>query len=388
MKYYLFFASCLFISLSFWGCSDPCEGAKTEMTVDLDQAVFLKQLAGENLNPGFIRVVDSISNSVKPYNQSLLFDLIEFYETGGGQGGSDELFSCFPIQEDGDSSGLQSGDFSGLQGFLVSASDDSFRIMAEILKRRFEGYENMCATHEIQKDGFHLTFTDSLRSVGEKLISTRGYFEILETANYAQLEDVFQLADTLLSGLDTSATGQSSLSFRGLFNPDVLPNPQSPVIGESTVADSGKITQIIFHPKMQSLLEVKQLDLLWTKADARIGGDKKDAGLQLIAVKRSKEGQNMGLRIREAFVGGIEGKPAVRISLDAAGAMELRSLTESNRKRSLAMVLDDVVWQLAKVNEPLIEGKFELTGGLSEEQSKIMAAVLNSGALPVPVQLR
>ncbi len=365
------------MSVLLCGCGKFCSGPKIEMTVGLDQTVFLKQLAGENLNPGFIRTIDSIANSVDPHNKSLLLDLIDYYEERAGGKDTGELFSCFP--------GQKNGDFTALKEFFVSKYRDSFRTASDILKSRFLEYENMCVVYEVKEERIHIQFTDSLRQVSETLISIPGYFQILETVTLSELEEVFQLADTVLSVSDTSIGGKLVLiSFRELFNPEVLPNPQSPIIGRTTPEDSGMIASVIRNPKMQTILDNENIDLIWTKSD----GQNVDTSLQLIAVKRNTKSPSIGVRVREAFVGGIEGKPAVRISLDAAGAIELRTLTERNLGRNLAVVLDGVVWQLAKISESIIDGKFELTGGLSEKQSKILAAVLNSGPLPLPFQFQ
>lgn len=275
-------------------CTDPCDIGKTEIVVDIDQVAFLEQLSGENLDPNLVRVADSLANLDSSYNQTLLFDLIEFYKEGGRE--PDELFSSFPSQE--------MGDFSALEGFWVAGSDDAFRYATKVLERRFTAYENMCATSSMEKDGLHIWFADSLSRVGDELRKIPGHFDILEAANYDQWNDFFDRADSIMTSMDTS--GGTSVSFRGMFNPDVMPDPSSPVIGESTVADSGKIGAFLRHPEIRKLLEAKGADLLWTKADAMVGGNVREAGLQLVGVKRNTSDNHIGINIREAFVGGIE----------------------------------------------------------------------------------
>lgn len=278
-------------------------------------------------------------------------------------------------------------DFSGMGNGAGDENSNVFDHSTNVLKNRFAGYEEMCFSSEKNAGSFRLEFVDSLKPEATDLVTIPGLFDILETVNFGEVGELFSLADSVLA--DSTMIGKvgNGRTFLSLFNPDVMPNPQSPVIGESNVGDSTLINQVIRHPKIKGFLAARKYALMWTKPDAVLGGNKKNAGLRLVVVKDHDPQKAIWRTIREAFVGGVEGQPAVRISLNAEGAMNLRKLTEENRTRNLAMAMDGVVWQLAKVQEPLIEGKFELSGGLSKKQSEVLAAVLQGGALEVPFKI-
>ena len=250
-----------------------------------------------------------------------------------------------------------------------------------VLRRRFEAIEDICASIAPQRDvpAYKVGFAHAYDSIATELVTITGRFQVYETVPYSELSEYLSLCDTVMvkEGIEGS--------FVGLFNPDVMPNPRSPVVGESTPRDSARINRILEHPLLSNA-EKNGIKMMWTKADARVGGDKKDAGLQLVATKTTNR-KDMGDNIMDAFVGGEDDRPAVRISLNAYGARVLRDLSEDNNGKYLAMAVDGVIWQLAKVSEPLIQGKFELSGGLSKTQSEILATVLKSGRLTAPLRI-
>lgn len=297
------------------------------------------------------------------------------------------LFRCSDACDQPKSSLDLQMDFPGVNEETENENSLVFDHSTNVLKNRFAGYEEMCFSSKRNTESLHIEFVDSLKLEAMDLVTIPGLFDILETVNFGEVGELFTLADSVLADSSMIGSGGERRSFLSLFNQDVMPNPQSPVIGESNVGDSTFINQVIRQPKIKSFLAAKKYELMWTKPDAVLGGNKKKAGLRLVVVKDHDPKEAIWRHIREAFVGGVEGQPAVRISLNAAGAMNLRKLTEENRTRSLAMVMDGVVWQLAKVREPLIEGRFELSGGLSKKQSLVLAAVLQGGALEVPFKI-
>ena len=363
----------LFPVLFLANCSDPCDAPKAEIKLDLDYYAAIRNLAAKDCDPEvFAPIHPSVGLSLD-IQEDLVFELTKYYEE---EGNADALFACFPDHAP--------GDFQGLNDYLFEEVRFFFDVSYNILRSRFESFEESCVEPSMLpgRGGYSFQFLDTLQPVADQLVEIPGKFDILETMRYKDCGEALAMADSVLVGMSDSG---AAVSFTGLFNREVMPNPNSPVIGESTVGDSAQINQVLSHPEMKGYLDQSGIEMLWTKADARIGGDKADAGLQLIAVKQRRSGDPIGTRILEAFVGGDDLKPAVRVGLNAAGAKELRELSERNQGRSLAMVLDGVIWQMAKVGQPLIDGRFELTGGLSKQQSQILAAVLLSGALEVPL---
>jgi preprotein translocase subunit SecD len=78
------------------------------------------------------------------------------------------------------------------------------------------------------------------------------------------------------------------------------------------------------------------------------------------------------------------GRPAVSFNFRGEGATKFGALTEKNKNRRLAIVLDGVV-KSAPVIQERITSQGIIRGSFTLEEAKDLALVLRSGALPVPV---
>jgi preprotein translocase subunit SecD len=80
------------------------------------------------------------------------------------------------------------------------------------------------------------------------------------------------------------------------------------------------------------------------------------------------------------------GRPSVGFNFRGEGATKFGALTEKNKNRRLAIVLDGVV-KSAPVIEERITSRGIIRGSFTLDEAKDLALVLRSGALPVPVNV-
>jgi preprotein translocase subunit SecD len=80
------------------------------------------------------------------------------------------------------------------------------------------------------------------------------------------------------------------------------------------------------------------------------------------------------------------GRPAVSFSFRGEGASKFGKLTEENKNRRLAIVLDGVI-KSAPVIEERITSQGIIRGSFTLDEAKDLALVLRSGSLPVPVNV-
>ena len=80
---------------------------------------------------------------------------------------------------------------------------------------------------------------------------------------------------------------------------------------------------------------------------------------------------------------------AVQVSLnfDDEGTKLFADITERNVNKQVAIFLDGEAISVPRVNEPILSGSAVITGGFTLSEAKLLAQRLNSGALPVPVDL-
>lgn len=81
------------------------------------------------------------------------------------------------------------------------------------------------------------------------------------------------------------------------------------------------------------------------------------------------------------------GKPSVSIEFNDEGSKKFEEITSRNIGKPLAIVLDNDIVSAPMVNEKIIGGKAQISGGFTIDEANKLEVQLNAGALPVPVRL-
>lgn len=85
---------------------------------------------------------------------------------------------------------------------------------------------------------------------------------------------------------------------------------------------------------------------------------------------------------------GSGGQPIVTFELTKQGAKEFAKITERNVGKPLAIFFDGKLVTAPNVNEPIIGGSGQISGGqMTIEECRDIAMFLNAGALPVPIEI-
>ena len=95
-----------------------------------------------------------------------------------------------------------------------------------------------------------------------------------------------------------------------------------------------------------------------------------------------------GDAIKKAQLGyGEDGSPQIDFELSGEGKDEFGRITTENQNKRLAIVLDYVVESAPNIKEPIKDGRGEITGDFTDAEAKDLVIVLNTGALPVELEL-
>jgi preprotein translocase subunit SecD len=81
------------------------------------------------------------------------------------------------------------------------------------------------------------------------------------------------------------------------------------------------------------------------------------------------------------------GEPVVTIRFDQPGSLSFGRATRENVGRPFAIVLDNVVISAPRINEPILGGSAQITGGFTVESANELAISLRSGRLPVELSV-
>lgn len=85
--------------------------------------------------------------------------------------------------------------------------------------------------------------------------------------------------------------------------------------------------------------------------------------------------------------GGFQTKPIISISFNKEGADLFEKITKENVGKTLAIYLDGNLISAPVVNTAISGGQAVIEGNFSLEEAKEMVGRLNSGALPIPIEL-
>ncbi|MDR2395924.1 MAG: protein translocase subunit SecD [Endomicrobium sp.] len=85
--------------------------------------------------------------------------------------------------------------------------------------------------------------------------------------------------------------------------------------------------------------------------------------------------------------GGQFGQPIVSIEFSKEGGRIFADITERNREKNLAIVLDGIVQSAPVIRNRIPDGKAIIEGSFNAEDARLLATVLRAGALPAPVRV-
>jgi protein-export membrane protein SecD len=85
--------------------------------------------------------------------------------------------------------------------------------------------------------------------------------------------------------------------------------------------------------------------------------------------------------------GGQFGRPVVVIEFSKEGGRIFADITEKNREKNLAIVLDGIVQSAPVIRTRIPDGKAVIEGSFNAEDARLLATVLRTGALPAPVRV-
>lgn len=160
-----------------------------------------------------------------------------------------------------------------------------------------------------------------------------------------------------------------------------------PVVGRAHYRDTAKIGTWLRTSQVASLLPA-DLKLMWGVKPID------DAGVifEMIAIKStSRDGKAPldGGVITDANTtfGPTSGMPEVDMAMNAEGARIWATMTANNIGRSIAIVLDGMVYSYPRVNSEITGGRSQISGQFTVTEADDLANVLKSGKLPAPARI-
>ena len=160
-------------------------------------------------------------------------------------------------------------------------------------------------------------------------------------------------------------------------------------IGRAHYRDTAKINSYLNMPQVKALFPVELVPMWTVKADPN---DASGVIFDLVAIKStSRDGKAPldGGVVTDAAVsyGNTGGAPGVSMTMNAEGARTWARLTADNIGKSVAIVLDGMVYSYPTVQSEITGGQSSITGNFTITEAEDLANVLKSGKLPAPATI-
>ncbi len=155
--------------------------------------------------------------------------------------------------------------------------------------------------------------------------------------------------------------------------------------GTALIKDTAKINSYLNTPEVKAVLP-GNIRFLWAYKGFGTNGE----GAVLHALKTSKEGKPAleGDKIVDARRDISQtGQVEVSMSMNTQGAREWKNLTKANIGRSVAIVLDNVVYSSPTVQNEIPNGRSSISGSFTSEEAGDLANILKAGKLPAPAKI-
>jgi len=106
----------------------------------------------------------------------------------------------------------------------------------------------------------------------------------------------------------------------------------------------------------------------------------------LLAMAAPISGSSDAKRVAQMSGGGGMPVPAVMETYTSAGTDKFGKFTIAHVHELNGLVLDDKILSAPNINEPILDGRAEITGFKDLKEAQALADLLNAGALPVPMR--
>ncbi|MDR2118980.1 MAG: protein translocase subunit SecDF [Tannerellaceae bacterium] len=418
------------------------------VVLELNVADVIRSLSNNNRDENFNKALES-AYARQATSQSDFIDLFsEEYKKLDSGARLSAIFSTFELREKITPQSSDAQVISVLKDELKSAIDNSFNVLRTRIDRfgvvspniqRLEttgrilvelpGVKEPERVRKLLQGSANLEFweTFDLTDIYQSLVAADNLLATLQSSQAAEEADSTAIepsaeaqpteqdanpeaeaaspeneADSLLAQLTPDAgdaqQAQSMEEFARLhplfailnvnnYNGQIVPGP---VVGYAHVSDMAKVEELLNRKQVKDLLP-RYLTFKWS---VKAMSDDEQY-YQLYAIKSNRDGTPAlgGDVVTDATSDfaqqqvGRQGEQEVSMTMNAEGAKAWARLTKDNIGKSIAIILDDLVYSAPRVNDEITGGRSQITGDFTPEEAKDLANVLKSGKMAASINI-
>ena len=299
-------------------------------------------------------------------------------------------------------------DFSVVFSGVVKRGDDD-NAVAKTLKQEVKDRVNNSATNVLRSR------IDAYGVVSPNIQVLQGkdgqiLLELPGVKDHQRVRDLLQRAANLefyetykaseiyggLRNLDAALRNNEKNGGIGLFNYFLnVDNSATPIVGYALAKNRETIDSLLNSPEAHNALP-SNLKLRWevkpqeVQFNDTVSGKTRPAELyRLIALKASNGKPALDgscVVAASADVDNFQGN-VVSMTMNSEGAKQWARITKANIGKSIAILLDDVVYSFPNVNNAIEGGRSQITGQFTIEEAQDLANVLKSGKMSAKVDI-
>ncbi len=168
------------------------------------------------------------------------------------------------------------------------------------------------------------------------------------------------------------------------------------LVNEAATRSCQKVTQACATGGLKCQAARKRCDL-----DMRIGqkpgGEINTIPFKFSPTARRRGGERIWLYAKVLMTGkdikkanvayGDNNQPYVSLTFNSRGAADFARVTRAHEKKRMAVVLDNRVYSAPTIEEAITQGRAQITGSFTNAEARDLANALQSGSLPVSVNI-
>jgi len=265
----------------------------------------------------------------------------------------------------------------------------------ERVRKLLQGSASLEFWTTYENDEIYPYLEQANNAVRDYIAAEKEVVAVDSTATAGAEEKTASVEESLMAKDSLSADNQKLAEANPLFfilSPSVY-NGQlapGPVIGRAHYKDTAQINTYLNLPQVKAVLPV-DLKPMWTVKPSNI--DNSGTIYDLVAIKANVKNGKAPLDgdaitdARVAFGQGGKNSAEVNMSMNSNGARIWSRLTADNIGKSIAVVLDGMVYSYPTVQTEISGGNSQITGNFTITEAEDLANVLKSGKLPAPATI-
>ena len=380
----------------------------------------LRNLSGHNQSPAFIEAID---RAAKEGGNDFVGTFVKSYKELEPSGSLAVIFSNGPLRESISPKSSDEEVIKILQEKYSSAIDAAINVLKTRIDRfgvvapnvqRIEGQGRILVelpgvtepqrVRELLQRSANLQFwrTYTYDEVASDLIEANNRLTAMASdsdvtpAEVAPADSTATEADSTTVQTETAqAQTQAQSTADGenaLFSKLTLTN-RGTIVGYARRANLDKIDEMLEAAHKQNIIR-EDLMLLWGNSPIKDPQTGKETDLyELYAIRGNRNAEpDLGGEVVTTARSEVrndlgQNRPVVTMTMNDEGARKWARLTGSNIGRSIAIVLDGVVYSAPNVNGEITGGRSEISGNFTVDETTDLANVLNSGRMEASVEI-